>query len=602
MPRWAEDGGRRPRLLALGGREGGGRWINGAGEGGLAHEEAVSAIAALASELRGRRARYAVLLCRPSLEGALLALAAFDSGAVLVPLNFRWTVREAVTAVRSVLGRSPFTILVDGDEHCRRIARGVGEQCSSSSRLYARLSDDREAALDVVVEGAPSGPTRRQIDCSLPRSLGLRRPGDGSPSATAAILFTSGTTSRVPKGAGLTHAAFRAQALAKVALLGLRGADTHLHAAPLSHVSGLAALVTSTTSMATNHLFVPKFSGLSYARALVWLESRGDHHGDGRPSVCVLAVPTMLVQLKTHIMDASSSSPPPPPSSGTTVSCFPGVRVGLLGGDAVTDAVAKIATELFPRAKIFSTYGMTEACSSISIRQVNQQGERTTRTRTDLGGHYVGKPCRHVEVALLLGKGEKKAARVAQAPGEVLIRGPSVCSGYITGSKNGGTFVGPGWFRTGDLGWLDGKGGLHLLGRMSQAIRSGGETVFPLEVEREISCCAAPRVRECVVVPVSDAALGQKACALLVLEEKEGAAAEGGRGEVGAMAADSVALLVDHLKRKRGLASYRVPRLFLRSTSALPRNVAGKIERHLVARAVSAHVAALPPQNTKSKL
>merc|ERR1712241_905480 len=124
----------------------------------------------------------------------------------------------------------------------------------------------------------------------------------------------------------------------------------------------------------------------------------------------------------------------------------------------------------------------------------------------DLGGHYVGKPCRHVEVALLLGKREKKAAQVAEAPGEVLIRGPSVCSGYLTGSKGGGSFVGPGWFRTGDLGWLDGEGGLHLLGRMSQAIRSGGETVFPLEVEREISCCAAPRVRECVVVPVSDAA------------------------------------------------------------------------------------------------
>ena len=193
----------------------------------------------------------------------------------------------------------------------------------------------------------------------------------------------------------------------------------------------------------------------------------------------------------------------------------------------------------------------------------------------------------------------RREAAVSLEPrrvGEILLRGPSVCAGYVAAPGRGGGVRlwkselfqadGRAWFPTGDLGWLDDSGGVHICGRMSEAIRSGGEMIYPSELEREINSCRALRVKESLVFGVDDQTLGQKACALVVLDaahhpENPGATESGG-GAIGRMSSEREEILRAFLRNERGIASYRIPRTFLQGKEAFPRNGSGKVEREKV--------------------
>jgi O-succinylbenzoic acid--CoA ligase len=149
-----------------------------------------------------------------------------------------------------------------------------------------------------------------------------------------------------------------------------------------------------------------------------------------------------------------------------------------------------------------ATYGLTEACS-----QVTTQAEGDAQA----GRRDAGRPLSTVELAIVDERGERCAEGEV---GRVLLRGPTLFSGY-----HGQPRRAPGeWFDTGDFGALDAEGALQIASRRTDLIVTGGENVYPLEVERRIE--GVEGVREALVFGVSDERWGQVVAAALVVDDR----------------------------------------------------------------------------------
>jgi o-succinylbenzoate---CoA ligase len=143
--------------------------------------------------------------------------------------------------------------------------------------------------------------------------------------------------------------------------------------------------------------------------------------------------------------------------------------------------------------------------------------------------------------------------------GEIVVRGPTVMKGYLGDAQATASAIRHGWLHTGDVGFLDASGGLHVLDRRDDLIVSGGENVYPAEVEAVL--LEHPSVAEAGVAGLSDADLGTRVVAWIVA--KPGVAT-------------NARTLADHCSAR--LAGYKRPREF-RFVSALPRTAAGKLQR-----------------------
>jgi O-succinylbenzoic acid--CoA ligase len=151
--------------------------------------------------------------------------------------------------------------------------------------------------------------------------------------------------------------------------------------------------------------------------------------------------------------------------------------------------------------------------------------------------------------------------------GEIVVRGPTVMRGYFNQPEQTAQALRDGWLHTGDLGYLDGEGYLYVVSRRQDLIISGGENVYPAEVESVL--LAHPAVEEAAVVGLADARWGQVPAAAVKL--RAGMAA-------------SEAELIDFSRAR--LAGYKIPQQ-VRFVAALPRNAAGKLLRDAVQAALS---------------
>jgi O-succinylbenzoic acid--CoA ligase len=150
----------------------------------------------------------------------------------------------------------------------------------------------------------------------------------------------------------------------------------------------------------------------------------------------------------------------------------------------------------------------------------------------------------------------------AGAAGEIVVRGPTVMTGYFADPAATARAIRDGWLHTGDVGFLDVAGGLHVLDRRDDLIVSGGENVYPAEVEAVL--LEHPSVAEVGVAGVSDADLGARVAAWIVV--KDGSAID-------------ARALSEHCAAR--LAGYKRPRDF-RFVKTLPRTAAGKLQRRLL--------------------
>jgi O-succinylbenzoic acid--CoA ligase len=380
--------------------------------------------------------------------------------------------------------------------------------------LIGEADDPRLAALAGHVPGLRADPAPGFEHLPLPSAP---LPGEAADrDALLAVLFSSGTSGRA-KGACLSRGNFEASAHGALERLGPAVRGRWLACMPLFHVGGLSILVRSALFGGPVRL-LPRFDAAEVSAAL----DAGDVEG-------VSFVPTMLSRLLEH----RGNRPAPP-----------GLRVLLLGGAAAAPEL--LARALAAGYPVCPTYGLTEATSQVASARPPPAGATRPMPLLPLPG---------TELRIVV-DGHDTAPGEA---GEILVRGPTVMRGYLHRSEDSARALRDGWLHTGDIGCLDLEGGLTVLDRRDDLIVSGGENVYPAEVEAAL--LEHLSVADAGVAGMADPDLGARVVAWIV-------------------AAPGATLDVEALRRhcRERLAGYKQPREF-RCVTVLPRNAAGKLLR-----------------------
>lgn len=325
------------------------------------------------------------------------------------------------------------------------------------------------------------------------------------------IIFTSGTTGR-PKGAMLTLGNFWWSAVASGLNLGVSADDRWLAVLPLFHVGGLSIPFRSAV-YGTTAVLHPGF------------DERAVNAAIREGGITVVSVVAAMLQ---RMLDADNL--PFPPS----------LRCALVGGGPVPRHLLERAAAR--GLAVVQTYGLTEAASQVA-----------TLSPADALAHLgsAGKP--------LVGTDVRVDAAVG-APGEILVRGPTVTPGYFEEPAATANAIRDGWLHTGDAGILDGEGVLTVLDREDGLIITGGENVYAAEVEAAL--LAHPAVAQAAVAGLPDERWGQQVAAAVVAR--------------GPFDEDEVRAWL----RSR-LAGYKVPRRIVLVTE-LPLTASGKVQRFRV--------------------
>lgn len=329
------------------------------------------------------------------------------------------------------------------------------------------------------------------------------------------LVFTSGTLGDA-KAVVLTARNLVASATASAFRLGVSPDDRWLACLPMHHVGGMAPLVRS----ALYGTAVVVQSGFDAGETAAVMATHD--------VTAVSLVPTML----TRLLDGGWS----PPST---------LRFVLLGGaPASVELIGRCAEAGVP---VCPTYGATETASQVATARPR---EAVTHPGT------VGRPLRGIEVQVSHGDSRSGAS---DGPGELVVAGPVVAAGYHGDDGSTARRFDDGVFRTRDRGILDAEGRVWVLGRLDDAILTGGETVHPADVEAAIR--SHPAVDDVAVVGLADEEWGEVVAALVV----------GGRS-----AAVDASTLADHCRAR--LEPHEVPAIVL-VTDELPRTDSGTVDR-----------------------
>ncbi|WKG06418.1 o-succinylbenzoate--CoA ligase [Mycolicibacterium sp. HK-90] len=348
------------------------------------------------------------------------------------------------------------------------------------------------------------------------------RAGEEIDDDIAVVISTSGTTGR-PKGAMLTARALRASAESTHARLG--GNGRWLLALPAHHIAGLQVLVRSALAGTAPVSLSPSFDPSDLPSAVAAL-------GSGRRYASLVAV-----QLDKSLRD---------PAAAAALADLDAV---LIGGGPMPAGVAERARAA--GVNVVRTYGMSETAG---------------------GCVYDGIPLDGVKVRLA-GVAPATTSNTAE---RIVLGGVTVANGYRNpvrtrgahGSADPDPFAEPGWFRTDDLGAVDDSGVLRVLGRVDDAVSTGGLTVLPQLVESALA--GHPAIADCAVFGVPDQRLGQRVVTALVLAP-------------GAVAPDVAELRAWVAQTLDATAAPREVHI----VDELPRRGIGKLDRRLLAERYS---------------
>ena len=319
----------------------------------------------------------------------------------------------------------------------------------------------------------------------------------------AVIMNTSATTGQL-KSVPLRWGQIRAHVQASKAVLGKTEQDNWLMVLPLFHVSGLSILLRSLYN-GTAVTILPKYDE---AQVLKLIESENIN--------MMSLVPTILTQLEPSISHHK-------------------LRVILLGGEFIPMALIDACEK--KSLPIYKTYGMTETFSqSVTFSVLDYPHKRDS----------VGKPLPGMQVRI-----DKPDA---DGVGEIHLTGPMVMTGYIDKEPIDGDL------NTDDIGYIDEDGFVYILNRRKDLIISGGENIYPKELEDLVY--TLPSVKECAVVPVPDPKWGQVPALFVAFHDGE------------SMTVDAILSFMTN-----SLAKYKVPK-YVKILPALPRNGTGKIVRN----------------------
>jgi len=337
---------------------------------------------------------------------------------------------------------------------------------------------------------------------------------------TAVIIYTSGTTGR-PKGAEITHGNLSSNLQALHEAWGWQAEDVLLHVLPIFHVHGLFVALHGALYAGATTIIMREFNAQKTLELL-----------SGGQCTVFMAVPTIHRRLLDNpLADRFDLSQ---------------VRLITSGSDRLPDEVFTGFQTTFGYT-LLERYGMTETGMNCSNPL---QGERRMGS--------VGKPLPGVQVRTV--QSETGSVLPIGEIGEVQLRGPNIFKGYWQQpEKTSESFSQDGWFKTGDLGFLEPDGYLTLCGRSKDLIISGGLNIYPPEVERVLM--EHPAVAACAVIGCPDPEWGERVAAVVVLHETISVSGED---------------LILFCREK--LAPYKAPKSIIFKED-LPRNAMGKVQK-----------------------
>jgi acyl-CoA synthetase (AMP-forming)/AMP-acid ligase II len=431
------------------------------------------------------------------LEYLACFLAVAQARFVAAPLNPAYKAEEFRFYLEDAGARA--VIAPAGDHPVREVARTLGLPIWTASL---------HAPAQVRLEGDGLGPTRE--------------PQPPRPEDVALFLHTSGTTSR-PKGVPLTHA----NLMTSLGNIGrhyaLGPGDVGLVVMPLFHVHGLLGATLAPLLAGGAVVVPPRFSAAAFwpavrEHSVTWYS----------------AVPTIHQVLLSR---ADADEAPHNPGFRFIRSC----------SSALAPATMQQLESRFG-APVLEAYAMTEASHQMTANPLPPGARKPGSVGRGAG----------VDVSIMDDAGNLLPAG---QPGEVVVRGGNVMSGYHNNPDANATAFTHGWFRTGDRGVLDGEGYVTLIGRIKELINRGGEKISPLEVDAAL--LAHPAVAEAASFAAPDPKYGEEVHAAVVL--RSDATPE----ELRAFCAGR-------------LADFKVPKVFY-IVKGLPKGPTGKVQRRHLA-------------------
>jgi o-succinylbenzoate---CoA ligase len=330
------------------------------------------------------------------------------------------------------------------------------------------------------------------------------------------IMYTSGTTGH-PKGVIQTYGNHWWSATGSTLNLGLHENDCWLCVVPLFHISGYSILMKS----------------IIYGMKIVLFESFQEQEVLSAMVTEKVTLMSVVSTILNRTVEALKEDEKLPGS-------FRGMLLG--GGPASLSLLQKCVDKGIP---VFQSYGMTETASQI----VTLSPEESIRK---LGS--AGKPLFPSQIKILLD--EEKAGKPNEH-GEIIVKGPNVTPGYLKREQETAEKLKDGWLHTGDMGYIDDEGFLFVLDRRTDLIISGGENIYPAEVEGILTSHEA--ISDAGVIGMDHSEWGQVPVAFIVKKKPV-----------------DEAEIVQFCKQK--IASYKVPKKLF-SIDYIPRNASKKILR-----------------------
>ncbi|SES46726.1 fatty-acyl-CoA synthase [Streptomyces sp. yr375] len=421
-------------------------------------------------------------------------------GAAFVPLNFRSSPHEALAVLEDC---APAAVVAEASSPLLDTGLGDGPGLVDRPVLGDR---------PVLVDGRPPAPAPPEAPAP---------PVCAGDDDLAVLLYTSGSTGRA-RGVILTHGNLRSNNRNVRQALGLGARDTVLGAAPLFHVGGLCALTLPVLTYGGTLLVHRAFDPAAALADLV------THR-----VTALFMVPTMYQELLVHLDTADTP--------------LPHLRLPVVAGAPVPRQLVTA----YARHGILlqQAWGLTETTSFVTCLPRNE-------TLLHAGSAGPVMPFTRVRVTALDGSEPLLPGR----RGELWVRGAQVTPGYWKDPQHTAQHLGPdGWLRTGDVGFLDADGRVHVVDRRKDMVITGGENVSPAEVEQVLGQC--PAVRDIAVFGIPHARWG----------ETVAAAVRPARGQT--VSAASLRAYADGL-----LARYKQPTV-VHIVDEIPRTATGKTDK-----------------------
>jgi len=483
------------------------------GDRSLSYAEADAAsdriAGALASSGLAAGDRFAVL-AKNCLEYLLIYYGAAKAGVVPVPLNYRLAPPEWSYILRD----SGAQLLIARGEFLGPAESLRGELPRVTRWIAMQGEAPGWTSWDEFLADAPATPPDREIT----HDMDLYQ------------MYTSGTTGR-PKGAVLSHAAVCANITQASMSFATRTGDRVLVVAPLYHAA--AGLLAFATVQAGATAYIQEdFNPPEVIRAL----SEED-------IAVALLVPVMIQFCLLVVPDAAERR-------------YDSLRLIVYGASAIAEQTLRDAVAAF-RCDFIQAYGMTET-TALATSLLPADHELALRERPELL-LSAGRPALGTEIRIADEHGNPVPPG---SVGEVLVRGPQLMRGYWNLPDASREALAGGWMHTGDAGYLDEDGFLYIQDRVKDMIVSGGENIYPREIEDVLLRHEA--IADAAAIGVPDETWGEAVLAVVVLRPGARATAE-----------EIIAFCGEHL------AGYKRPRS-VEFTTALPRNPTGKILKRVL--------------------